>query len=73
MLPYCGLRKCTGSVDQYIDGCLQSRNFEIGYFHGFGMNYTEFESGAGNYSVAIVELPNGEVVMPKADAIRFID
>lgn len=67
------LRKCTGSINRYIDGNWQPCNFEVGCFHCWGMNYTEFESGAGNYSVAIVELPNGEVVMPQADSIRFID
>ena len=44
-------------------------NFEIGKFHQWGSNYEEFENGAGNYSVAIVELPDGTVVMPVADDI----
>ena len=38
-----------------------------------GCNYEEFETGVGNYSVAIIELPNGEVVMPVADDIQFLD
>ena len=32
-----------------------------------------FDSGPGNYSVAIVELPDGRVVIPVADDIVFID
>lgn len=47
--------------------------FDLGYFHEWGMNYEEFESGAGNYSIAIVELPDGRIVMPVADDIVFID
>ena len=45
--------------------------FENGVFHQWGSNYEEFENGAGNYSVAIVELPDGKVVMPNADDIQF--
>ena len=48
-------------------------NFEIGKFHQWGSNYEEFENGAGNYSVAIVELPDGTVVMPVADDICFLE
>ena len=33
-------------------------DFQIGKFHQWGSNYEEFENGAGNYSVAIVELPD---------------
>ncbi len=48
-------------------------DFTIGKFHQWGSNYEEFENGAGNYSVAIVELPDGTVVMPVADDICFVD
>lgn len=48
--------------------------FDLGYFHEWGMNYEEFgDIGVGNYSVAIVELPDGRIVMPVADDIVFID
>lgn len=30
-------------------------------FHQFGCDYEEFETGAGNYSTAIVELPDGSI------------
>ncbi len=46
-------------------------DFRIGKFHQWGSNYEEFENGPGNYSVAIVELPDGTVVMPVADDICF--
>jgi len=48
-------------------------DFEIGQFHQWGSNYEEFENGPGNYSVAIVELPDGTVVMPVPDDICFLD
>lgn len=48
-------------------------DFEIGKFHQWGSNYEEFENGAGNYTVAIVELPDGTVVMPMADDICFLE
>lgn len=63
------MRKCKGRYykkNQYND-------FEMGYFHQWGCNYEEFETGAGNYSVAIVELPNGEIIMPSPDDIQFLD
>lgn len=47
-------------------------NFSIGRFHQWGSNYEEYENGAGNYSVAIVELPDGTVIMPVADDICFL-
>lgn len=47
--------------------------FKKGYFHQWGCNYEEFETGAGNISTAIVELPSGEIVMPAADEIQFLD
>ena len=48
-------------------------DFQVGQFHQWGSNYEEFENGAGNYSVAIVELPDGTVVMPVADDICFLE
>lgn len=41
-------------------------------FHAFGVDYEEFEAGAGNYSTAIVEWPSGQIEMVRADRIRFI-
>lgn len=42
-------------------------------FHQFGMDYEEFEAGPGNFSVAIVEWPDGKVEFVRADWIRFIE
>ena len=41
-------------------------------FHSFGADYEEFENGPGNFSAAIVEWPNGQVEMVRADRIRFV-
>lgn len=48
-------------------------DFKIGKFHQWGSNYEEYENGACNYTVAIVELLDGTIVMPRADDIRFIE
>lgn len=42
-------------------------------FHQFSQDYEEFESGAGNYAVAIVERDDGSVQMVRADRIKFIE
>ena len=41
-------------------------------FHGFGSDYEEFENGAGNYSAAIVEWPNWQIELVRADRVRFV-
>jgi hypothetical protein len=41
-------------------------------FHQWGVDYEEFETGPGNYSTAIIELPNGVVKNIPADQIEFI-
>lgn len=44
-----------------------------GLFHQFSLNFMEFESGPGQFAVAIVELIDGTVVTPDATFIRFVD
>jgi len=48
---------------------------EVGeaFFHGFGIDYEEFENGPGNFSTAIVEWPDGKVEMVRADKVRFLE
>ena len=67
------LRRCKGKTNVYQDGKWHTEEFELGYFHQWGINYEEFENGPGNYSVAIIELPDGRVVTPIADDIVFLD
>ena len=42
-----------------------------GLFHGWGVDYEDSDSGPGNYTCAIVEMPDGSVRLPRADMIRF--
>lgn len=61
------MRTCKGRYwqsDRYEE-------FENGVFHQWGSSYEEYENGAGNYSVAIVELPDGKVITPNANDIQF--
>jgi hypothetical protein len=44
-----------------------------GLFHQWGCNYEEFESGPGNFSVGIVELLGGRIVMPTPDDVHFLE
>lgn len=41
-------------------------------FHQFGVDYEEFETGPGNYSTAIIELPGGIVKNIPVELIKFI-
>jgi hypothetical protein len=44
-----------------------------GVFHQWANAYEEFESGAGNYTVALIELKNGEMVEVLPSNITFIN
>lgn len=67
------LRRCKGNVGMYVNGKWEKQEFSLGYFHTWGINYEEFENGPGHYTVGIVELPNGRIIMPAANNITFID
>lgn len=41
-------------------------------FHQWGVAYEEFENGAGNFTVAIVERDDGTIEMPCAHMIQFL-
>lgn len=43
-----------------------------GIFHQFGVAYEEYEAGAGNYSTAIIESPDGTVLNIPVEDIEFI-
>lgn len=43
----------------------------VAKFHQWSAEYEEFETGPGNYSVAIVELEDGSVRTPPAHWIKF--
>lgn len=42
-----------------------------GLFHQFGLDYEEFDNGAGNFSTAIIEMPNGEIKNVPVENIIF--
>ena len=46
---------------------------DIGLFHQFGVDYEEFDSGPGNYTTAIVEMPDGTVKNVPVENIKFLD
>jgi len=41
-------------------------------FHGFGCEYEELRDGVGNYTVAIVEWPDGSVETIPVNCIQFV-
>ena len=41
------------------------------WFHQWGSEFQEFESGPGNYSVAIIELDSGEVKTVVPEWVTF--
>lgn len=43
-----------------------------GIFHGFGNNFEEFETGPGNFSTAIVEMPDGSIRNTPVEMVKFI-
>lgn len=67
------MRRCKGKVNFFNGTRWETKEFELGYFHQFGVAYEEFDAGPGNYSTAIVELPDGRIITPVADDITFID
>ena len=69
-----GMRKVIVSEMRNEPGSLKWKLADKGeaIFHSFGVNYQEFESGPGNYTVAIVEWPSGQIELVCADRIRFV-
>lgn len=69
------LRKCKGKYMEYDKDkrMFVEREFAVGLFHQWGNDYEEFESGPGNFTVAIVELPDGKIVTPVAREVHFLD
>jgi hypothetical protein len=43
-----------------------------GSFHQWGADYEEFDSGPGNFSTAIVEMPDGSVKNVPVELIIFV-
>lgn len=47
--------------------------FDLGYFHGWGSQSTEYEMGGVSDTVAIIELMGGKVITTAPNRITFID
>lgn len=62
------MRRCKGKYIDQKEGIVE---FDDGYFHQWGCDYEEYESGPANFTTAIVELPDGRVVTPPANMIEF--
>jgi hypothetical protein len=54
-------------------GCWESGYSLNGLFHKWASAFEEFESGAGNYTVAIVELKDGVIVEVLPTNLKFED
>jgi hypothetical protein len=54
-------------------GCFANEYTEKGVFHQWANACIEFESSAGNYTVAIVELPDGTISEVPPSNIKFIE
>lgn len=46
---------------------------EWGIFIQYGANYEEFETGPGNFTTAIIEMPDGTVKTVPVENIQFLD
>lgn len=44
-----------------------------GFFHQWGINCSESTGGNIQWTVAIVELEDGSIIMPCADDVKFIN
>lgn len=56
----------------YYDKGKKTRVDTTGRFHCWGIDYQEFESGPGMYTVAIVELDDGSVKVIHPTDVRFM-
>ena len=63
-------RRCCGKYFVREQGFVE---FELGYFHQWGVDSEELDVGALNYTIGVVELPSGKVVTVMPENIKFID
>lgn len=61
-------------ITQEINGNIRNKREHTvnGLFHQWGCSYEEFDSGPGNYTVAIVELEDGTIEEFMPHLIKFI-
>ncbi len=61
-------RLCCGKYYRSSGEC----SFENGIFLAFGINYEEFESGPAQYTTAIIQLEDGQVIETLPEEIKFM-
>lgn len=71
--PVAGLRPVALSGRFLEGGTWVTKDIGRGLFHCWGKEFEEFDQGACEVSVAIVELENGDVETYCANQIRFLD
>lgn len=62
-----------GETVQSGTNCWEAEFKNEGIFHQWANAYEEFESGAGNYTVALVEISPGEIKEVLPSNIKFIE
>ena len=55
------------------DGRFHNEEDGYGTFLLWGSDYTEFENGAGNFTIAIIERDDGQVIKREPHLIKFVD
>lgn len=54
-------------------GCWEDDFTQEGIFHQWAASYEEFETGPGNYTVALVELPDGTISEVLPSNLKFVE
>jgi hypothetical protein len=59
---------------KYVEGtgCWEEDFINEGLFHQWAVKYDEFESGPGNYTVALVEISDGTIVEVLPFNLKFV-
>lgn len=64
--------ECTIVKSSWVDGSrVKSEEIINGVFHQWGSAYEEFDTGPGNYTVAIIELDDGSIKEFLPQHVRF--
>ena len=64
-----------GKIEQKVKGtaCWSEDYTETGIFHQWAASYEEFETGAGNFTVAIVEMSDGTIGEILPSNLKFVE
>lgn len=67
------LRRCRVKINVFNENKQWVKEEREGYFHAWSANYEEYDNGAVNYPVAIVEFLDGSIALPYANDVVFLD